>query len=214
MLSLLLFFWSFSIFLNSSFQSCPDIWQPYIKFELNNEKLRVFNNCFRVKMSYFFQKPNPLSFFFSWLKYKFQSRCSLIVRPRYLICVFCGIYCLLILKFRCFVIFLLDLGLNSQILVLLVFKYILFALSHVVRRFKSWLLCSFIFFKELSTSSKLVSSAKWCNLLNFMAWFRSLMYIRKRSGPRTEPCGTPNSVKGLLDFWPLTVTCCFLLDGF
>ena len=35
---LIAFSWSFSIFLNSSFWSCPHIWQPYIKFELNNEK--------------------------------------------------------------------------------------------------------------------------------------------------------------------------------
>ena len=87
----------------------------------------------------------------------------------------------LILKFRCFVMFLLDLGLNSKISVLLVFKDILLALSHVVRSFKSWLICLFIFSKELSTSSKLVSSTKWCALLNFMAWFRSLMYISERA---------------------------------
>ena len=93
--------------------------------------------------------------------------------------------------------FLLDLGLNSKTLVLLVFKDIPFALSHVVKCFKSWLMCLFIFFKELSTSSKLVSSAKWCTLLNFKALFRSLMYIKKSSGPRIEPCGIPNSIKAL-----------------
>ena len=93
----------------------------------------------------------------------------------------------------------LDLGLNSSISVLRVFKDILLPLSHVVRRFKSWLICSFIFFKELPTSSKLVSSAKWYTLLNFMACFRSLMYIKKSSGPKTEPCGTPNSIKPLSD---------------
>ena len=65
--------------------------------------------------------------------------------------------------------FLLDLGLNSKIMVLLVFEDILFALSHVVKSFKSWLMCLFIFFKELCTSSKLVSSVKWCTLLDFMA---------------------------------------------
>ena len=111
---------------------------------------------------------------------------------RYLSCVSRGIYWPLILKFRCFVMFLLDLGLNSNF--------------YLVKSFRSWLICLFIFLKELSTSSKLVSSAKWCTLLNFMAWFRSLMYIRKSSGPRTEPCGTPNSIKALSDFWPLTVT--------
>ena len=91
------------------------------------------------------------------------------VRPWYLTCVFRGIYWPRILKFRCFVMFLLDFGLNSKISVLLVFKDILLALSHVVRSFKSWLICLFIFSKELSTSSKLVSSTKWCALLNFMA---------------------------------------------
>ena len=66
--------------------------------------------------------------------------------------------------------FLLDLDLNnSKISVLLVFKDILFALSQVVRSFKSCLICLLIFFKELSTSIKLVSPAKWCTLLNFMA---------------------------------------------
>ena len=49
--------------------------------------------------------------------------------------------------------FLLDLGLNSKISVLLVFKDTLLALSYVVRSFKSSLMCFFIFFKELSTSS-------------------------------------------------------------
>ena len=172
----------------------------------------VFNKCFGVKCLIFARSPILwLSFFFSWLKYKFQSRCSLIVRPRYLTCIFCGIHWPLILKFRCFVMFLLDLALNSKILVLLVDKDILFALSHVVRIFELRLICLFIFFKEFTTSSKLVSSTKWCTLLNSMPWFRSLMYIRKSSGPRTEPCWTPNSIKALSDFWPLTITCCFLL---
>ena len=38
------------------------------------------------------------SFFFSWLKYKSQSRCWFIVRPRYLTCFLPGIHCPLILK--------------------------------------------------------------------------------------------------------------------
>ena len=125
-------------------------------------------------MSYFYQKPNPT------IEFLFLLRCSLIVRPRYLTCVFRGIYWPLILKFWCFIMFLLDVGLNSKISVLLVFKDILFALNFVVRTFKLWLICLFIFFKELSISSRLVSSTKWCTLLNFMAWFRSLMYIRKQ----------------------------------
>ena len=97
--------------------------------------------------------------------------------------------------------FLLGLGLNSKILVLLVFKDNLFALSHVVRSFKSWLMYLFIFF------SKLVLSANG----GFHGLIRLLMYIKKSSGSKTEPCGTPNSIKALSDVSPLTVTCCFLL---
>ena len=134
--------------------------------------------------------------------------------PRYFTCVFRGIYWPLILKFKCFVMFLLDLGLNSETLVLLVFKDILFPLSYVLRSFKWWLIRLFIFFKELSTSSKLISCAKWCTLLNFMPRFRSLMYIRKSSGPRAEPYGTPKSTKALSDFWSLTVTYSFILSAF
>ena len=58
------------------------------------------------------------------------------MRPKYLTCVVCQIYWPLILKFSCFVMFLLDLGLNNKIYfiivlkALLVFKDILFALSH------------------------------------------------------------------------------------
>ena len=121
------------------------------------------------------------------------------MRPKYLTCVVCEIYWPLILKIRCFVMFLLDLGLNSKILVLLLFKYIiLFALSHVVRSFKSWLMCLFIYFKELSLSSKLVLSAKWCTLLNFMSCFRSFMYIKNSSGLRIKPCGTADSIKSIV----------------
>ena len=93
--------------------------------------------------------------------------------------------------------FLLDLGLNNKISVLLVFKDILFALCHAVRSLKSWLMCFLFYFKESSTSSKLVSSAKSCTLLNFMVSFRSLMYIKKSIAPRTEPSGTPSSIKVL-----------------
>ena len=154
-------------------------------------------------MSYFGRGPAPwLGFFLSWLKHKSQSRCSSIVKPRYLTYVAHEIYWPLILKFRCFLMFLLDLGLNSKISVLLVFNDILFALSHAMRTFKLWSMCLFIFFKELSTSNRLVSSRKWCALPNFMARFR---------WTRTKLRGTPNSIKALSDVWPLTVTCCFLL---
>ena len=56
-------------------------------------------------------------------------------------CVVHGIYWPLIVKVRCFIMFLLDLDLNSKILVSLVFEYILFALNRVMRSCKSWLMC-------------------------------------------------------------------------
>ena len=111
----IVFSWSFSV-LNFSFWYCPHISQPYIKFELNNE-IRVFNENFGVKCLIFARSPYPwLSFFFILLKHKSQSKCSFIVRPRYLTYIACRIYWPLILKFRCFAMFLLDLGLNSKIL--------------------------------------------------------------------------------------------------
>ena len=153
-----------------------------------------------AKCLIFAGSPIPaLSFFFSLLKYTFQSRCSFIVRPNYLSCVVCRIYWPMILKFRCVVLSLLYLGMNSKISVLLVFIYILFALSHVVRRFKSFFMFFLIFFKELSTSSKLVLSANWCTLLYFMACFRSLMNIKESNKPRSELFETLNSVKALSD---------------
>ena len=46
---------------------------------------------------------------------KSQSRFSFTVRPRYFTCVVREIYWPLILKFSCFIIFLLDLSLNVKI---------------------------------------------------------------------------------------------------
>ena len=165
-------------------------------------------------MYFFARSPIPqLRFSFIWLKYKSELRCLFIVNPRYLTCVVREIYVPLILKFGYFVMFLSDLALNNKMSVLLVLKDILFALSHVVRTFKPWLISLFIIFKELSTTSKYISSAKWCTLLNFMAWW-SLMYIKKSSGSRTESCRTSKSIKVLSDVWSFTVTCCFLLVRF
>ena len=66
----------------------------------------------------------------------------------YLTCVVREIYVPLILKFGCFVMFLSDLVLNNKMSVLLVLKDILFALSHVVRTFKPWLISLFIILKS------------------------------------------------------------------
>ena len=117
LLSLLLFLEILLAFCILNIWSCPHIGRLYIKLELSNESIRkVFNKCFGVKCLIFARSPIPcFSFFFSWLKCKSQSRCSLIKRSRYLTCVFRKMYWPLILKCRSFAIFLLELGLNSKI---------------------------------------------------------------------------------------------------
>ncbi len=64
--------------------------------------------------------------------------------------------------------------------------------------------------KVCSVLSKEVSSA------NIMAWKffdaseMSLIYMRKRRGPRTDPCGTPVVTFWECDVLRLYVTCCIL----
>ena len=48
-----------------------------------------------------------------------------------------------------------------------------------------------------------VSSAKWLTLQCFIATCISLIYNRKRGGPKTDPCGTPNLILEVLDANPL-----------
>ena len=53
-----------------------------------------------------------------------------------------------------------------------------------------------------------LSSAKWGTLQCFIATCRSLMYIRKSKGPKTDPCGTPHVILEVLDSKPLIDTNC------
>ena len=73
-----------------------------------------------------------LSLHFNELIWRFQSRCSSKITPRYLTLLQVLIFCPLILKFRCFVICF-CLGLKIIISVLLVSRLILFARSHIDR---------------------------------------------------------------------------------
>ena len=41
---------------------------------------------------------------------------------------------------------------------------------------------------------------------------RSFMYAKKRMGPSTEPCGTPEETGIVLELLPLVITDCFLLS--
>ena len=45
------------------------------------------------------------------------------------------------------------------------------------------------FLIELLKHKRLVSSAMWWTLQNFIAWLRSFIYNKNRRGPRTDPWG-------------------------
>ena len=49
---------------------------------------------------------------------------------------------------------------------------------------------------ELVRNKRLVSSAKWCTLQNFMALCKSFIYSKNRRRPRIDPCGTPYGIEG------------------
>ena len=64
---------------------------------------------------------------------------------------------------------------------------------------------------ELIARYKAVSSAK--NLtLDLTCSGRSFMYARKRIGPRTEPCGTPEETGIFSELNPLFTMACFRLS--
>ena len=48
----------------------------------------------------------------------------------------------------------------------------------------------FSFLIEFLIDKRLVSSAKWWTLQNFIAWFRSFIHNKNSRGPRTYPWGT------------------------
>ena len=63
---------------------------------------------------------------------------------------------------------------------------VLFTFNQFSRYFKSALTSLFSFLTELLRHKRLVSSAKWCILQNFIAWLRSFIYSKNRRGPRTD----------------------------
>ena len=64
---------------------------------------------------------------------------------------------------------------------------------------------------ELIARYMAVSSAKSLTLDRTCSG-RSLMYVRKRMGQRTEPCGTPEDTGMLSELISLITTDCFLLS--
>ena len=83
------------------------------------------------------------------------------------------------------------LDLKITIPVFFTLSEILLAFSQFTSCFKSALTSLFSFLIELLRHNKIVSSAKWWTLQNFIAWLRSFIYSKNRRGPRTEPWGTP-----------------------
>ena len=78
-------------------------------------------------------------------------------------------------------------GFNNNSFSFLTFKEILFALSQLDKFFKSILISSLSFLIELVRNKKLVSSAKWWTMQNFIAVCKSFVYSKNRRGPRTDP---------------------------
>ena len=75
------------------------------------------------------------------------------------------------------------LDLKITISVFFTLSEILFAFNQLTRCFKSALTCLFSFLIELLRHNRLVSSAKWWTLQNFIAWLRSFIYNKNRRGP-------------------------------
>ena len=149
-----------------------------------------------------------LSFISRKFRYPCHSKCSCRITPRYFTVVHTFIFSQLILKFKCLVI-ILCFGLKIIISVLLVFKLILFALSHCTRSAKSWFIKEFIFFSDLFINSRLVSSAKWFTF-EVTDRFKSLINIINSRGPSTDPCRTPWVISWEFESFPVTLVYCFL----
>ena len=55
-------------------------------------------------------------------------------------------------------------------------------------------------------------AAKWRGWENLIALWKSLMYIKNRRGPKTDPCGTPYLRLCPTELRPFIMTNCFLLE--
>ena len=88
-------------------------------------------------------------------------------------------------------------------------------LGIVVEYFKcsiSPLTSLFRFFTDLLISKKSLLSAKWCTFHCWFALWRSSIQIKKRNGPRTKSCDTPQSTDIKSELYPLMETS-FLKSG-
>ena len=138
-----------------------------------------------------------------------HSKCSCRISPRYLTVEDKFIFSPFILKFKCLVI-ILCFGLRITISVLLVFKLILFALSHCTRSVKSWVIKESIFFTDLFINSRLVSSAKWWTLLDVTDRFKSLINVINSRGRSADPWWSRWVISWEFESFPVTLVYYFL----
>ena len=96
------------------------------------------------------------------------------------------IFCPLIKKLRCFVIFVF---LDLKVIVFVFPIFSLFAWIHWTINFRHLLIHLLSFFNEFSVNKRLVSSAKWCTVEKSTALWKSLMERIKRIGPNINPWG-------------------------
>ena len=85
---------------------------------------------------------------------------------------------------------------NFKIIILVFFTLseILFAFNQLTRRSKSVLISLFSFLIEVLRRNRLVSSAKWWALQNFIAWFRSFIFNKNSRGHRAYSWRTPQFI--------------------
>ena len=127
------------------------------------------------------------------------------ITPRYFTVMDKFIFSPLILKFKCLVI-ILCFCLKITIFVLLVFKFILFALCQVL---------SHDLLRNLFSLSIYLSIVGWYHLQNDVLYLmllilKSLINIINSRGPSTDPCGTPWIISWEFKSFPVTLVYCFL----
>ena len=77
-------------------------------------------------------------------------------------------------------------------------------------RAHSWLMPIHLWFTCVLNhlGNKLVSSANKWKSKKLEQWWKSLMYNKKKIGPRTDPWGTPHEISTGIKVTPFTVTVC------
>ena len=78
--------------------------------------------------------------------------------------------------------------------VLATLKLSLLAINHFLRFSKSEFTAAWTIGTESSEAVRFVSSANIRGFVLFRRRGRSLMYSKKNSGPKIEPCGTPHVI--------------------